>query len=81
MSSGATHTQTNTSGANNSGSGGQQGSSGGASGGASRGSERDHDDLTFRKFKTVEEVVDHVAKERQKTQEEWRQRSNGNADD
>lgn len=81
MSSGAAHTQTNTSGANSSGSGGQQGSSGTASGGASGGSERKDDDLTYRKFKTVEELMEHERKQRDKREEEWRQRSNGNADD
>lgn len=81
MSSGETHIQTNTFGANNSGSGGQQGSSEGAYGGACGGSEREHDDLTYRKFKTVEELMEHERKQRDKRVEERWQNSNGNADD
>lgn len=85
MSSSDSRTQTNTSGANNSSSGGQRGSSEGASGwvsrGASGGSERRHDDRTYHVFETVDQVMEHERKKRDKREEERRQMSNGNADD
>lgn len=85
MSSSDNRAQANTSGTNSSGSGGQRGSSGGASGGASRGvsggSVRRHDDGTYHVFETVDQVMEHESKKRDKREEERRQMSNGNADD